>query len=245
VYASAKADSNTSQPESCWRTMTVSGKLWIAFGVLALAFSGFAIPYGFYLNGKEKSPESATETLPTQTSKDPLSQKSDSAKTTNKNKSRDHTTIQNNSVGGDLVVGTKNIINQIQSTHGNLKDRTIALYSSILEELHSRGWGDREQGIPGRIPKTQEEQDKWSMSLSSFFIWKFFNEVKNIRNEFYLLHIVDKNLENEIQMIEIIKLESIEETNEKGKSSGKGHRVLPQSIESIAFALKNMSDQLK
>lgn len=37
----------------------MSGNTWIALGVLALAFSGFAIPYGFYLRG-ESGKSSAT-----------------------------------------------------------------------------------------------------------------------------------------------------------------------------------------
>jgi hypothetical protein len=224
--------------------MLMSGKLWIFFGALAGTFSLIAVPLGFHLLGKEKAQESSSGNLPAQIPTTAPSQKTTPHGIISKTKIGDNTKIQNNSVGGDLVVGTKNVINQLNPGYGNLKNRASSLSYNILNELHSQGWPDREKGIPGRIPNTPEEQEKWSRNIFSYFMWKYFDEVKTIRDEFFTLHIVDEQLDIEIKIIEAIRFENMQYTNQDGKPSGKGHHVPPQGIESIAFSLKKMNEQL-
>lgn len=143
------------------------------------------------------------------------------------------------------------VIIQTAPTFGNLKQRATALSQEITQDLWMHGWSPPagQQLPPGFViqpmPKGgREEITQWTRSRSSYFRWKFFDRVLDMRNEFAQLHIRDQRLDD------FFKYQGMIEQANRQLAAAQPQRqidslVLPQEIEMVAERLKVLAEQLK
>lgn len=135
----------------------------------------------------------------------------------------------------DKNVIDQSIIKQLQAT-GNLKQRAINLSNNIMEDESIK------ERMKENIDEPYEEQRKRYYSLSQFFEWKYFREVKDIRNEFAQLHHKDSKLEY------FIKIQDSNQNRNKQLSDEERKEFIdisPMDIIEVANSLKALADQLK
>ena len=135
------------------------------------------------------------------------------------------------------------IIQQAPS-YGNLKGRAISLSDEIMEDhLHIHGWKRPSgKGLIGNMPTTGEEVTKLTKSRSSYFRFRFYENVLDIRNEFSQLHLRDERLDD------FFKYQGmIEDAKKQLSAVGKQMNVpvLPQQIEEVAERLKVLAHHIK
>jgi|SRR6266404_481506 len=134
-------------------------------------------------------------------------------------------------------------------TFGNLGDRAIALSDEIMQDLYWHGWknwGNRpgQQTPPvQQMPTKPEEIQAWTRSRSSYFRFRFFERILDIRNEFAQLHLRDERLDD------FFKYQGmIEQANRQMAAASPGREIdapmLPQQIEEVAERLKVLANQI-
>jgi hypothetical protein len=143
---------------------------------------------------------------------------------------------------------TQPLIIQTGPTFGNLADRANALSDQIMEDLYLHGWYRRDRSRQERVlvqqmPTKPEEREQWVRSRSSYFRFRFFEQVLDLRNEFAQLHLRDERLDD------FFKYQGmIEQANRQMALVNAGHNIdapiLPQQIEEVAERLKILANQI-
>lgn len=141
------------------------------------------------------------------------------------------------------------VIVETAPTFGNLADRALALSDEIMQDLYLHGWknwGSRsgqQTSAVQQMPSKPEEIQAWTRSRSSYFRFRFFERVLDIRNEFAQLHLRDQPLDD------FFKYQGmIEQANRQMAAANPGREtdtpLLPQQIEEVAERLKILANQI-
>ena len=116
------------------------------------------------------------------------------------------TNYQQNTSGAYSPILNNPVINVTQTELGNLRERAIQLSDDMMEDLWSHGWFGWENHVygfkPPPVPKDPEQGRAWRHSRYQYFIFRFFAQVKSVRDELAQIHLRSPKLDRNLDMMD-------------------------------------------
>lgn len=170
----------------------------------------------------------------------------------------DLTKVATTSQVNEIALALRNQINskmdrpvllQTAPTYGNLKVRAETLSREISDDLTRHGWALSGDSSFSRM-RDAKEIERWMMSRSEFFRFRFLDKVFKMRDEFSQLRIADTELDDLLKFLPpggapaIITTRTLTGGSVVRTVPSLEPTILPQQIETVAKRLAALARQI-